>query len=377
MNICVAHVMRTYGVHGGERQLAQLFEAFGDNRFSQKFYFVYRDPVCQNYFEKIPKLQMFTLLPLKSFAFPSLLFEFVVLLIFLPILQVQMIRSLKRDQCQICVAHGVQGALVSWLAALLLKQIRFVYVHRGTKSQLGKIPLFKLLYYPFDVVSGVSKASTQSLNSLVPDSKLRVLENGINLRVVNDGLNSCPSSKSSKLIISCVGRLLPDKGQSLIIEAFSLLMASHENCELWIIGDGPELDNLKALSKKLDCHKAVRFLGHSSKVLCLLSQSDIFVHASVQEGLSNAVLEAMAVKLPSVVVDAPGVSECHIDGDTGFIVERMPGALLEKWSLLCSDKALRQDMGERAYRRVSGHYSIEANWRRYSKLYQELLQCAA
>ena len=155
MSINVAHVMRTYGVHGGENQLAQLFRSFSETGFQHLFLFIYRDEICQRHFSGIPKLRTQTLLGIRSKVFPSLRKEILVLLLLLPILQICLLLALRRNRCRICVAHGVQGALVAWLAAMLLRSVRFVYVHRGTKSSQGKHPLFTLLYRPFDVIAGV------------------------------------------------------------------------------------------------------------------------------------------------------------------------------------------------------------------------------
>ena len=62
MSHAVAHVMRTYGVHGGEHQLAQLFRSFEVPEFQHLFFVVYRDDICQRYFSGISKLRTETLL---------------------------------------------------------------------------------------------------------------------------------------------------------------------------------------------------------------------------------------------------------------------------------------------------------------------------
>lgn len=368
----VAHVMRTYGVHGGEHQLGQLFSSFNDDAFQHAFFFVYRDEKCANHFQQTGRLTCRTLLPLRSRVFPGLIVELATLVLLLPFLQLRMLFLLRKLDCQICVAHGVQGALVSWLAACLLRDRKFVYVHRGTKSKRGQHPVFKLLYRPFDVVAGVSQASAESLKSLVEGRKLHILENGIDLQRVDRGRDIGQTKKHDSLVISCVGRLLPGKGQRLLLEAFKLFVNAYPNCELWLVGDGPDSAELKRLATGLAFASKVKFLGHCSQVIGILLQTDVFVYASESEGLSNAVLEAMAVGLPSVVVDAPGVSECHVDGSTGFVTARSAKRVAEKMLVLANDPALRARMGDQARHRVVEHYSIEANWRRYAALYLQL-----
>lgn len=373
MSINVAHVMRTYGVHGGENQLAQLFRSFVEPGFRHLFFFVYRDDICQRYFATIPQLQTKTLLNLQSRAFPTLRKEMLVLWLLLPILQIRLVLALRQDGCRICVAHGVQGAMVAWLAAILLNDVRFVYVHRGTKSSRGKHPLFTLLYRPFDVIVGVSHASAQSLQDLSTRKQPLVIENGIDYQAIEVTLKKCSVAPSSaRFTIVCVGRLLPDKGQALILESFADIRAKVPEAQLLVIGSGPDAAYLQARANNLGIASAVHFLGDRKDVICLLGNSDVFVHASKSEGLSNAVLEAMAVGLPSVVIAAPGVTECHIEGETAFVVSRLQTELSERLLQFWADPALRTRMGQAARTRVHKYYSITANCNRYAELYRQL-----
>jgi glycosyltransferase involved in cell wall biosynthesis len=373
MSTTVAHVMRTYGVHGGENQLAQLFRSFAETGFQHLFFFVYRDDICQRHFSAIPQLRMETLLGVRSKVFPSLLKEMLVLLFLLPILQIRLLLALRRNHCRICVAHGVQGAMVAWLAATLLRNVRFVYVHRGTKSSQGKHPLFTLLYRPFDVIAGVSRASADSLRYLAPGMQPLSIENGIDWEAIEAALSKCAACPhGDRFTLICVGRLLPAKGQALILEAFADVRAAAPSAELIVVGSGPDAELLHARARQLGVAERVHFLGDRQDVVCLLGSSDVFVHASESEGLSNAVLEAMAVGLPSVVIAAPGVTECHIDAATAFVVPRSQAELSAHLLTLAGDVALRDRMGQAAKSRVREHYSIDANCKRYAALYRQL-----
>lgn len=373
VSINVAHVMRTYGVHGGENQLAQLFRSFDQTGFQHLFFFVYRDDICQRHFSAIPQLRTKTLLGLRSKVFPSLRKEMLVLLLLLPILQIRLLLALRRNRCSICVAHGVQGAMVAWLAAMLLRGVRFVYVHRGTKSAQGRHPLFTLLYRPFDVIAGVSHASADSLRELAQGKQPLAIENGIDLVAIEMRRKQCPAAPANdRFAIICVGRLLPGKGQALILEAFADVCSQVPNAELLVVGSGPDAAPLRARAEHLGVVGNVRFLGECKDVVCLLAGSQVFVHASESEGLSNAVLEAMAVGLPSVVVAAPGVTECHVEGETAFVVSRSQAELSARLSLLAADPVLRDRMGQAAKARVREQYSIAANCRRYAALYRQL-----
>ncbi|WP_198135163.1 glycosyltransferase [Rhodopseudomonas palustris] len=374
MPVSVAHVLRTYGVHGGERQLARLFAAEDPARYKITFLSIYNNPECEDYFARIPGLRQKIVLGLKAPVFPALRSEMLLLLLVLPVLQVRMLYLLAAGRHRICVAHGIQAAAACWLAAWFMPRIRFVYVHRGTKSEAGSHPIFKLLYRPFDVVAGVSVATAASLTSLVRGGRVLTLENGIDWQAFVSAAADCERHHPPGIVtLISSARLLPHKAQAFLLQAFAVLVRERPNVELIVAGDGPERDNLIALAGRLGIADKVRFPGHVTDINCRIVNSDIFVHASEVEGMSNAVLEAMTLGLPSVVVDAPGVSECHIEGDTGFIVERNPNAMAARLIALIDDAELRARMGRRARQRVEEQYSIAANVERYHAMYAELL----
>jgi glycosyltransferase involved in cell wall biosynthesis len=374
MTIPILHVMRTYGVHGGERQLAQLFRGNPGGRFSDAFAFVYRDDACERYFAAIAKLKLQNLLLLRAREFPSLRVEMIVLLLLLPLIQIRLIWVLHTLKSRVCVAHGLQAALACWPAAYLLRGVRFVYVHRGTKSVAGSHRIFRLLYAPFDVVAGVSEASARSLDPLLRGRTAIPLPNGIDWRALEaDAENCAPPSPRPRTVIA-VGRLMAGKGQALIIEAFARLSEScRQDVRLALAGDGPDEKMLRELAARRNVSNKIVFLGYVDRIICEMAGSDIFVHASETEGLSNAVLEAMELALPSVVIDAPGVTECHIDGETGFVVPRDPSALAQRLLQLVEDADLCAGMGAKARLRVRQHYSIDANVVRFHALYAQLL----
>ncbi|TDR76719.1 glycosyltransferase [Paludibacterium purpuratum] len=371
MTISVAHIMRTYGVHGGERQLAQLFSSYDDKQFEHCFFFIYKDEQCKRYFNENSTIKTKTLLALRSRTFPRMIQEFATLLALLPILQILFILNLLRSGSQIVVAHGVQAALVVWPAACLFRSRSFVYMHRGTKSKQGQHPLFSVLYRPFKIVAAVSHASADSLRMLAPAKKIRVIENGINIDQFTQ--KEIDRSRVDKILrIACIGRLIPAKGQELLLDTIAGIKQVHPDCLLQLIGEGPSEPSLRAHAQALGITANVSFTGHSASVAQLLADSDIFVSASRSEGLSNAVLEAMACGLPSVVIDAPGVSECHIEGLTAYITPRDSGIVAKKILDLAGNVELQQRMGAAARHRAESHYSISANCHRYSMLYREL-----
>jgi glycosyltransferase involved in cell wall biosynthesis len=373
----VLHVMRTYGAHGGEHQLAQYFSTEPEGGVREHFAFVYRDPDCAALFSRPhSRVRTHNLFSLAIAPRRSAWREVLMVLALLPLLQLRLIRLMRQLKCQICVVHGIQGALVAWPAGMIWRRrIGFLYVHRITMAM--RRPWMKWLYAPYDLLGGVSKAVTQSLAPIAGQARLVCLDNGIDFEAFEQQSRLDVEMKPTATdIIITVGRLLSHKRQALIIDAFARLAPTRADSELWIVGDGEQRPELEAIAARLGISHRVRFWGHRTDVAQLLSSATLFVHASAWEGMSNAVLEAMALGLSSVVVDAPGVSECHLPGETALIVPAESEALASAMNALLADPALRTHMGDRARSHVQARYSIEANRRRFLEVYRRLMRVA-
>ncbi|MBR29842.1 MAG: hypothetical protein CMN77_00915 [Spirochaetaceae bacterium] len=367
--------MRTYGVHGGEQQLSQLFGANKNPTFKECFCFVFKDSSCEGLFsQRAPELETRVLTQREQktgTAWP----ELYQLLPRLPILQFRLWRLLRGSNFDACIVHGFQAALVAWPLAFFMRNLPFVYVHRATKESTRWDSVFRVLYRPFKFVAGNSDAVMQSLAKYTQSEKLLTLNNGIDLHRFDERSKQRTEGLEAEvggMTLIAVGRLIPHKGQSLLIQSMIKLAAEYPRLSLWIVGDGVERQNLSRLIKEARLHSRVILLGQRSDVPSLLNSAHIFVNASDREGMSNAVLEGMAASLPSVVADAPGVSECHISGVTGLVVDRTPDGLVKGIRALLEDKKMAREMGRAARTRVEEMYSIEANRNAFYELYKRL-----
>jgi glycosyltransferase involved in cell wall biosynthesis len=119
----------------------------------------------------------------------------------------------------------------------------------------------------------------------------------------------------------------------------------------------------------------VRFLGFREDVATLLSLMDIFVLPSLSEGLSIALLEAMAAGKPVVATNVGGNPELVVDGETGYSVPpRDADALATKLRSLLVDKCRAKKLGENGRKRVQQKFSLQAMADNYQRLYEECLQ---
>ncbi len=210
--------------------------------------------------------------------------------------------------------------------------------------------LRKLLYRKANGIVAQSKFAAQILQKKTKSSNIQVINNPVN-----------PVEKIDIPVrnrIVTVGRLSPEKGHLFLLEAFAAL--HHPTWELSIVGDGVEMENLKQLAQKLGIANRVIFHGHLKDFRAQLSEAQIFVLPSLQEGFPNALLEAMSVPLACISTDFfEGNHEIILHGINGLIVK--PGdsqSLSEAMKLLIENEQLRIWLAKNAYK-VRSDYSFE------------------
>ncbi len=143
---------------------------------------------------------------------------------------------------------------------------------------------------------------------------------------------------------------------------------------LTIVGDGPLRASLEAQAASLGISNHVTFTGARSDTPDLMRSFDVFVLPSINEGISNTILEAMATGLPVVAGRVGGNPELIADGVTGRLYDLADPQGLEHALLpYLTDPALRQAHGKAGRNRVVQNFSLDAMVDRYLNLYDELL----
>jgi colanic acid/amylovoran biosynthesis glycosyltransferase len=145
-----------------------------------------------------------------------------------------------------------------------------------------------------------------------------------------------------------------------------------------IVGDGPEFQRVLFTIHDLGLQERSALLGRlsSSAVRNRLRQSDVFLLSSLSEGLSNAVLEAMACAVPVVSSDCGGMSEALTDGAEGFLVPvRDPASMARALSTLAGDPALRSRMGTAARNRILRDFHRDHQLDRMTELFTAVAGC--
>jgi glycosyltransferase involved in cell wall biosynthesis len=175
-------------------------------------------------------------------------------------------------------------------------------------------------------------------------------------------------------VLTCVGRLVPGKGQRYLVEAFASLRDKYRDVQLVLVGDGPERAALERQVQEHGLADRVLLLGGRNDVPALLALSTIFVLPTFTEGLPIAVVEAMAAAAPVVVTAIPGNIEVVGDERHGKLVP--PGdaaALATAIASLLDDPAGAREMGRRGQAWVRARFDLPEVVSRTAAVYTEVL----
>lgn len=172
-----------------------------------------------------------------------------------------------------------------------------------------------------------------------------------------------------------IGRLGPTKDYPNLLRAFAHLAARYPRARLWIVGVGALQDQIKREVETLQLTERVSFLGARRDVPALLRAADGFVLASAWEGMPNAVMEALASRVPVVATEVGGVCELVEDGISGYTVPPKDaealGTAMER--VMNASPESRRRMGEAGRTRMEREYGLERVIDLWHRLCCELL----
>jgi glycosyltransferase involved in cell wall biosynthesis len=222
-----------------------------------------------------------------------------------------------------------------------------------------------------DAFVSISRAITIELLGAGYDaSKIHALPNGV--PVPEDPWRRRPDWRAAPRAVF-VGRLAPEKGLDTLIAAWPQVRAKHPRAVLTLVGEGPEGPALAARAAQLGLGDAVELAGASSDPSVQLRASDLFVLPSREEGMSIALLEAMALGIPLVASSIPGNRRLVPDFTRGRLApvddpDGLARTILEQWADF--DRAVH--MARAARRHVADEYSIAAVAHRHMELFHSL-----
>jgi glycosyltransferase involved in cell wall biosynthesis len=191
---------------------------------------------------------------------------------------------------------------------------------------------------------------------------------------------AAPPRTADGFELICVGRLVPAKGQHLLIGAMGRLLRDGRQVRLRLVGDGPDRPSLERQVAELAIGGAVVFEGpvNQDRIRGLYQAADLFVLPSFAEGIPVVLMEAMAMEIPVLTTFVNGIPELIRHGIDGWLVapsdeEGLAAAI----ATLMDDDALRRRLGQAGRARVVECYDLQRNTERLARIYRRRLGDAA
>jgi teichuronic acid biosynthesis glycosyltransferase TuaC len=288
------------------------------------------------------------------------------------------VRSMHRQQpFDLIHAHS---ALPCGHAAMLLSRrlgIPFVVTVHGLdafsteQAGAGIGPwcrrISKQVYESAEVVICISEKVRRQVTEFA-QARTAVVHNGVNVSQFYPGEATAP------LTVLSVGNLIPIKGHALLLHAFARLAGDGADCQLEIIGEGPERAALAKLANDHGISERVQFLGRRSReeVAVAMRRCAVFALPSRYEGLGCVYLEAMASGKPAIGCRAQGIDEIIDHEKDGLLIAPGDAGDLYNWlAMLLSNEQLRRRIGHAAREKVLSRHTLAHQAGELAELYRE------
>lgn len=228
-------------------------------------------------------------------------------------------REIKHHQFDLVHLHMFHAGIFFGLVLRSKSIVKLWTFQHGDHTQSSRNFWFrsleKIAAKKYDLLVSMSPDITKMLQMKfhIDPEKIRLIPNSWSGKPLP---RLVPSSNS----IVCVAKLRKEKDHQTLFRAFAKLRESGQEVDLVIVGDGPELENLRSLASELSISNFIKFEGFSSDIWPYLASAKVFVLTSRTEPFGIVILEAMAAGIPIVSTDATGPSFLIEDQVNGLLV---------------------------------------------------------
>ncbi len=288
---------------------------------------------------------------------------------------VRLLSQLMRIRPEIMAFNTPRG-IVPGTVASFLAGVRSRIIFRRVNFPLRKSFFTRLKYtFGIDCIVAISESIKVQLQACgIPASKIRTIYEGMDLSLYPKPSRTKPGGSGGCRIVGTVAHLSPEKGLNHLIEAASMIPRVHQRLRFVIVGDGEclsELEELVQLKGLKDCFQFAGFRHDTDK---LMQSFDMFVLPSLSEGLSSAILEAMATSLPIIATHVGGIPELVMHGENGLLVQPADSVgLAQAIERLANDPEESLRMGKRGRERMEEQFTLTRKIMETEELCRRLL----
>ncbi|MDN3707765.1 glycosyltransferase family 4 protein [Myroides ceti] len=296
-----------------------------------------------------------------------------------------------KEKPKLVHANTPKASLLAIMAAWFSRVPARVYYVHGLRYQsiLGKKKILLMLmermtcWFATEVIAVSNGIKETLISDNITSKNIIIIGNGsINgidtsyfnpdkvIEIKDDKL------KPSDFVFGFVGRLVKDKGLEELILAFQKLSKTSKNIKLLIVGAFEENMTLsKEIIDTLYKNPNILYVGPQKDVRPFFKAMDVFVLPSYREGFGIVLIEAGAMKIPSITTDIAGCNEVIIDNKTGFLIKRKDVKdLFEKMKYVVENKQQIKMMKENARDRVHDRYSQDTVWKNAKETYLKIIK---
>ena len=305
-----------------------------------------------------------------------------------PRLLLRLIQVIRREGYNILDSQNIQSKFWANLAAImtgtaLVSTLNSWYAHEHSTTLIkGRLytSLELLTNQSLSLYITVSEKDRQMLlSSGIPAGAIELIYNTIDLDTSvipgdKDSLRKQFDLPPQSIVCTAIGRLVPQKGFDILIDAFQKIASQIPELFCLIVGEGKSKEQLSKQIRAVGLENRVRLVGYYDRqnILSILKSSDFFVMSSRYEGTPIALLEAAALACPILATSSGGIPELVTHEEHAYLVPVCdPTALAQGFARLALHPDYAQMLGQNAQRRVRESFNpksqVDATWAAYDK----------
>ncbi len=301
-------------------------------------------------------------------------------------------RLIRSHHCRVVHTHLWNADVIGGLAARLAGVPSVATVHGAyflpisisgfrKRRRMAFSRVYRSIYHTFDRVLATSAYVADDLRARAgirpPGDRLEVVHNGIDLDRLDElraaGIDGMLRPWRGSPRIFTPANFFPIKGHEWLIRAVPAVVAAFPDVEFMLAGDGETRAAMEELARELGVDRQVTFAGSVANPIPLALGSDLFVLPSISEGLSVALLEALALGVPIVSTTGGGTPELITNGETGVLVPPAnAGALADAIVGMLADRERTQRLSANGQAFVRRNFSRDAMVHRLESIYTQL-----
>ncbi|MEZ0154847.1 MAG: glycosyltransferase family 4 protein [Candidatus Reddybacter sp.] len=202
----------------------------------------------------------------------------------------------------------------------------------------------------------------------IPLEKIKVISCGIDL----EKFKQTSSTKENQLVILTVGRLITIKGHKFLVDACKILKDKKIQFQCWIVGHGPEYENLAKQINELNLVDYVHLLGpkDSNELIDLYNQSDVFVLPSLSEASPTVLKESLACETPVIATNINGIPEIVEHNYNGVLVDPEDSWQIAKSIIKLTDDVYRKKLISNSRERILSDFNLKKNTYKLKNIFE-------